>query len=119
MASPIPKRGCRIKSVPIISAAPSKANASPRQKPPDNFRLRMSQVPNATQSGDVFPSSVALDAVVNEREAVHNPRSQAVNTPASRGTITDREWIKGFVFVRGKKNGNNKKTEKNRRKNAV
>src|SRR5512133_321170 len=104
-----------MKSVPIMRAAPSRAIASPRQKPLDNFRLRISHVPKATQSGEVFPSNVAFAAVVKESEAVHNPKSQAVNTPASRGKITRFERRDGFFWSRGRKNGNKKIIEKNKR----
>ena len=97
MASPIPKRGCRMKSVPMINAAPKSAKPSPRQKLLDNLRLKISHVPSATHNGEVLPSKVAFDAVVKEREAVHKPRSQAVNIPAISGKITRRERSDGFV----------------------
>src|SRR5512143_3039712 len=99
----------------MISAAPSRASTSPRQKAGDNFCLRINQAPNATHSGAVLPSSVALEAVVNESEAVHKPRSQAVKIPAARGNTMDRDLTAGLAFARGAKNGNNKNTEKKRR----
>src|SRR5688500_11045009 len=99
----------------MISAAPRSVMVSPRQKAEESFCFRMSQVPSATQSGAVFPRSVALEAVVNEREVVHNPRSQAVNTPASRGKITDRVRSDGFALIRARKKGNNKNIEKKSR----
>jgi hypothetical protein len=75
----------------------------------------MSQAPNATQSGAVFPSRVALDAVVKERDDIQSPRSHAVNTPASKGKIIDRDLRDEFVFARKRKKGSNKKIEKKRR----
>ncbi len=99
----------------MINAAPNNASTSPRQKAGVNFCFRISQAPKATHSGAVFPSRVAFEAVVYEREAVHSPKSQAVNIPASKGNTMDRDWTDGFVFTRGAKNGSNKNMEKNRR----
>src|SRR4026207_346321 len=115
IASPTPKRGWKMKSVPIMSAAPSSVIANPRQKAVASFFFRISQVPSATQSGAVFPKRVAFEAVVYESEAVHSPRSQAVNTPASKGKIMDRDLSDEFILARGRKKGSSKKIEKKRR----
>src|SRR6266545_8386356 len=101
-----------MKSVPMISAAPRSVIASPRQKPEVSLCFRISQVPSATQRGAVFPSKVALAAVVYESDAVHNPRSHAVNIPASSGNKINHDLIDRFVLRRGAKNGNNKNMEK-------
>ena len=53
-----------LKSVPMINTAPIKAMTRPRQKPAESFCLKISQVPSATQRGEVLPRSVALEAVV-------------------------------------------------------
>ena len=104
-----------MKSVPIMSAAPTSVMESPRQKVFVNFCLRISHAPNATQSGAVFPSKVALAAVVYEREDVHNARSQAVKTPARMGNKIDLVRTAWFCRALDRKNGNNKKIEKNKR----
>src|ERR1041385_2919847 len=111
----MPKRGWRIKSVPMMSKAPSSVIASPRQKAALSFCFRISQVPSATHNGAVLPSKVAFEAVVYEREAVHNPRSQAVKTPASKGKIIDQDLSDRFTRARETKNGNNKNIEKKSR----
>ena len=58
MASPIPKRGCRMKSVPMMSTAPSSVIPSPRQNAEERLCLRINQVPSATQSGAVLPGVI-------------------------------------------------------------
>src|SRR5512138_3396488 len=104
-----------MKSVPMIKTAPSSASTSPRQKAGVSVCLRISQAPNATHSGAVFPSKVALDTVVKATEAVHKPRSRAVKSPASRGNTMERDWIAGFALVRDTKNGSSENVEKKRR----
>src|SRR6266487_5035091 len=99
----------------MTSVAPSNVIPSPRQKADVSFCFRISQVPSATQRGAVLPSKVALAAVVYESEAVHNPRSQAVNMPASSGNRIDHDLIDGLALMRSTKNGNNKNIEKKRR----
>src|SRR5688572_28132378 len=104
-----------MKSVPMIRTVPSSVMVSPRQNPGVSCCFRISQAPNATQRGAVFPRSVALDAVVKESDDVHKARSQAVKTPASNGNMINREFSAGFFFMRGTKKGSSKKIEKKRR----
>src|SRR5687767_15936244 len=105
----MPKRGLRIKSVPMISAAPISVIPSPRQKAVLSCWRRINQVPRATQSGAVLPSRVAFAAVVKDNDDVHNARSHAVNTPAKSGNDIDQDLMEVLLFARGRKKGNNKK----------
>ena len=104
-----------MKSVPTIRAAPINVIMSPRQNVLDSLCFKRSQVPNATQSGAVLPSSVAFAAVVYESDEVHRARSQAVKTPAKIGKRTDRDRTSELFRMRGIRKGNNKKIEKNKR----
>jgi hypothetical protein len=61
----------------------------------------------------VFPRRVAFAAVVYDREAVHNPRSHAVKTPASIGKTMNRDLSAEDVLVRGRQNGSSKTSPRN------
>ncbi len=96
--SPIPSRGCKRKSPPIISSAPVKASRRPSQNTFVIFSRKISHTPNATHNGAVLPSNVALAAVVNASEEFQKVKSPAVNIPARIGKIKPNAgWkLRGF-----------------------
>src|SRR5450759_1677270 len=85
--SPQPSTGCCRKSLLNTATAPHMVSAKPTQKSPLVRSLKISQAASATQSGEVFPSRVALAADVNFNEVFQVKWSNADASPARTGNI--------------------------------